>query len=447
VARGAVAVLAERPLAEPLLVPGGARLQAPETAPIPVLVMADLKQRIAGLAARFYGNPGDTVRCLGVTGTNGKTSIAHYLADLASRVGHPCGYMGTIGVGRVGALESAALTTADPVTVQRELAALVASGCTWAALEVSSHALDQDRVVAVPFRVAAFSNLSRDHLDYHGDMTRYGAAKARLFHWQSLELAVLNVDDAFGRQLRDGLNPAVRVLTYGRADGPERPDISWSTLGFDRAGAIGRWHTPWGDAELRLPVHAEFSVANAAVALAVLCDAGVPLEQVAHAAGQLDQVPGRMEHHHVVGRPLVVIDFAHTPDALEQVLRTLKPRAEGRLICVFGCGGDRDRGKRPLMAAAADRVADELWLTSDNPRSEAPDAIIADMRAGLSGRIPTHEQVDRRAAIAAAIGSAGPADLVLIAGKGHEAYQDEAGVRRPFSDRAVVADCLTGAAA
>lgn len=435
IARGVVAVLAERQVSD--------RVQAQ----VPVLVIADLKQRIPALAARFYGDPGDSLRCFGVTGTNGKTSIAHYVADLASRVGHPCGYMGTVGVGRVGALASAALTTADSVTVQRALADLVAGGSTWAALEVSSHALDQGRVAAVPFRVAAFSNLSRDHLDYHGDMLRYGAAKARLFQWPTLELAVLNVDDAFGRQLRAGLSSSVRVLTYGRADSPQSPDISWSGLRFDHAGVTGRWHTPWGDAELRLPVHAEFSVANAAVAVAVLCDAGAPLDWVASEAAHLDQVPGRMEHHHVVGRPMVVIDFAHTPDALEQVLRTLRPRTQGRLICVFGCGGDRDRGKRPLMAAAADRVADELWLTSDNPRSEAPEAIIADMRAGLSGRIPAHEQVDRCVAITAAIRGAGPGDLVLVAGKGHEDYQDIAGVRRPFSDRAVVTDCLTEAAA
>jgi len=379
-----------------------------------------------------------------VTGTNGKTSIAYYLADLATRLGLAAGYVGTIGWGRVGALETANLTTPDPVAVQRQLAALRDQGCRWAILEVSSHALAQDRVGAVPFRAAVFSNLSRDHLDYHRDMASYGAAKARLFAWPGLELAVINQDDAFGRQLAGALGADVRLLGYGREStaAGALPELSWTGLSFDSAGARGRWLTPWGEAPFRLPVHAEFSVANVAAALAVLGAAGVALELIAEASRELAQVPGRMEFFSAPGRPAVVVDFAHTPDALAKVLATLRPRTPGRLICVFGCGGDRDAGKRPLMAAAAEQIADVLWLTSDNPRSESASAIIADMRAGLTGRACAHEEPDRRAAIAGALDRASPDDLVVVAGKGHEDYQEVAGVRRPFSDRALVAELL-----
>jgi len=304
---------------------------------------------------------------------------------------------------------------------------------------VSSHALAQARVQAVPFRAAVFSNLSRDHLDYHGDMAAYGAAKARLFNWAGLELAVLNVDDPFGRQLAAGLAAGVRLLGFGA--GPAAA-VRWSGLRFDAEGVRGCWHTPWGECEFRLPVHAEFSVANVAAALAVLCADGVTLAAFTAAAADLTPVPGRMEFFTAPGRPAVVVDFAHTPDALAQVLATLRPRTRGRLICVFGCGGDRDTGKRPLMAAAAEQHADVLWLTSDNPRSERPAAIIADMRAGLAGRASVHEEPDRRAAVVGALAAASAEDLVVVAGKGHEAYQEVAGVRRPFSDRALVAALL-----
>jgi UDP-N-acetylmuramoyl-L-alanyl-D-glutamate--2,6-diaminopimelate ligase len=431
--RGAIAVLAERAISD---------------AAIPVIVVPALREQLGAIAARWYGEPGRDLRCIGVTGTNGKTSIAHYVADLAERLGRPAGYVGTIGWGRIGELETSTLTTPDPVTVQRQLAALRERGCRWAVLEASSHALEQGRIRAVPFRTAVFSNLTRDHLDYHGDMAAYGAAKRRLFAWPGLELAVVNRDDEFGRTLLDSLAPGVACVTYGResAGTSTLADVRWSDLEFDTAGATGRWRTPWGEAAFRLPVHAEFSVANVAAALAVLCADGVALNEFVTVAESLAQVPGRMEFFRASGRAPVVVDYAHTPDAIDQVLVTLRPRAHGRLFCVFGCGGDRDPGKRPLMAAAAERTADVLWLTSDNPRSEAPAAIIADMRAGLTGRACVHVDVDRRAAIAGALAAARSDDLVLVAGKGHEDYQEIAGVRRPFSDRAIVAELLRGQA-
>jgi UDP-N-acetylmuramoyl-L-alanyl-D-glutamate--2,6-diaminopimelate ligase len=428
VARGAVAVVAERPIAG---------------LGVPVLVVPALRDRRGALAARCYGHPGRRMYCIGVTGTNGKTSIAHYLADLASRLGQPAGYLGTIGWGPVGALQSARLTTEDPITVQQRLATLVEAGCRWAVLEVSSHALDQQRVVDVPFRAAVFSNLSRDHLDYHASFEDYAAAKARLFQWPGLELAVLNMDDPFGRRLANRLPAGTRRLGYGRSSGISA-DVRW-TADFASGAATGVWHTAWGEAALDLPVQTEFSVANVAAALALLCHSGIPLADVAEAARTLRQVPGRVERFTAAGRPTVVVDYAHTPDALDQVLAALRPATRGRLICVFGCGGDRDTGKRPLMAAAAERHADELWLTSDNPRSEDPLAIIRDMRGGLSGRVVAHVCPDRREAIERALAAATADDLVLVAGKGHEAYQEVAGERRRFSDRALAVELLAGA--
>jgi len=422
-ARGAVAVLAEREIAG---------------LGVPVVVVPELRRRRGELAARFYGDPSRALFCVGVTGTNGKTSIAHYLADLATACGQQAGYMGTIGWGSVGALEAARLTTEDPITIQRRLAALRENGCRWVVLEVSSHALAQGRVDAVRFDTAVFSNLSRDHLDFHASFEAYGAAKARLFSWAGLASAVINVDDPFGRRLLESLPASVVGLSYGRG----AADVSWEDLAFDGAGVRGRWRTRWGEHALVLPVHAEFSVANVAAGLGVLCSQGARLADVADAASRLQAVPGRMEFYRAPGRPDVVVDFAHTPDALDKVLATLRARTRGRLLCVFGCGGDRDPGKRPLMARAVEQHADVLWLTSDNPRSEAPERIIADMRTGLSGCRQVRECADRAEAIRRAIADARTGDTVVVAGKGHEDYQETAGRRTPFSDRTLVAQLM-----
>lgn len=417
VEHGAVAVLAERAVASP---------------GVPLLVVDDLKRQRSAIADRVFASPSRSLTCVGVTGTNGKTSIACYIAELAGMLGSPAGYMGTIGWGVPGALAVSNLTTESAITVQRRLAGFRDRGCAWAVMEVSSHALDQHRVDGVSFDYAVFSNLSRDHLDYHADFASYGRAKAHLFRFPGLAAAIINLDDAFGRQLAMEIAGTVTVLGYGESD---QADVRWSGLQFHPAGVRGRLITPWGESDFDLPLYGTFSVANAAAAVAVLCHAGNSLQDVLAVMADLSPVPGRMEFF--PGAPTMLVDYAHTPDALGKMLAALKPHLNGQLICVCGCGGDRDRGKRPLMAAAACDHADRVWLTSDNPRSENPLAIIEDMLPGVPAGMDVHVQVDRRAAIEEATAAARPEDLVVVAGKGHEDYQEIAGRRLPFDDRAI----------
>lgn len=413
VAQGAVAVLAERPVSD---------------CAVPVIVVPNLKQRRSEIAGVVLNHPSRDVHCVGITGTNGKTSVAYYLAELACATGRRCGYLGTIGWGLPGQLDAAKLTTDSAVNTQQRLRDLVDLGARWVAMEVSSHALDQDRVAALDFDAGVFTNLSRDHLDYHGSFEAYGAAKARLF--EMVPAAIINADDEFGARLIDATS-AQRVLSYGRTG-----DVRWDGLSFHDRGVSGTWHTPWGSSAFTLPLFGEIAVANLSAVLAVLCLAGESLDTVVELAAEIKPVPGRVEFFR--GAPNVVVDYAHTPDALEKVLETLRPHVSGRLICVIGCGGDRDRGKRPMMAAAAEQGADTVWLTSDNPRSEDPSAIIKDMVAGLSGTGDVRQCVDRADAINQAFAEADADDLLLVAGKGHEDYQEIGGQRLPFSDRDLV---------
>ena len=422
VERGALCVLAERPL---------------PTLSVPVVEVADLPARRGALADRFYRRPSHRLTCVGVTGTNGKTSIVHHLAGLGQGLGLPAGYLGTLGWGELGALAPSRLTTEGAVNNHKRLACLGHRGCRWAAMEVSSHALAQGRVADIDFDYAVFSNLSRDHLDYHRSLAEYGAAKRRLFEFPSLRAALINIDDDFGRALAASL-PNLEVITYGRRDA----DLCWQEVEQLDAGLRCRLYTPWGTAKVEAPVCGSFGVANLAAAIGVLTAAGQPLDAIAAAAQDLPSVPGRMEFLRRPGRPTVVVDYAHTPDALAKALAAAGGHCRGRLHCVVGCGGDRDRGKRPLMAQAAVAGADLVWLTSDNPRSEDPAAIIADMAAGLPDRSAVVEEADRAAAIAAAIDGAQAADLILVAGKGHEDYQEIEGRRLPFDDRRLVRQLL-----
>ena len=420
VARGASAICSERPV----------------VADIPNVVLRDLRVRQGEIAARYFGDPSAALTCIGVTGTNGKTSVAYQCASLLDRAA----YMGTIGWGGWGGwggrgdscrLRQSRLTTEDAVTIQRRLGALRGEGHRRVAMEVSSHALAQDRVAAVRFDIAVLTNLTRDHLDYHGTMERYAAAKRRLFEMPSLGSVVVNLDDAFGQGLAAELE--VETISYGQS---RNAAVSWSDAGFHPHGITGRWHTPWGDSRFYLPQYGEFSLYNAAATLTAACIAGKPLRETVAAMRCMAPVPGRMQRVASPNRtgPAVFIDDAHTPVALAAVLAAVRRQLGGRLICVFGCGGDRDQGKRRLMARAVEAGADSAIVTSDNPRSEDPAAIIADIVAGFEADDFHRVEADRAAAMRLAIECAGTGDVVLVAGKGHEDFQDIAGKRIPHSD-------------
>jgi len=419
IAAGAAAVLWESE---------GHTWNAGEVANLPV---ANLKEQAAGLAAAWYANPSQQLWMTGITGTNGKTSVAHWLSAAWTTLGRKTAAIGTIGNGFPGELEVASHTTPDAVSLQALLADYRDAGAGGVAMEVSSHGLDQGRVEGVAFDVAVLTNLTQDHLDYHGDMASYAAAKARLFAWPGLKWAVLNADDELGasleKQLRGG---ATQVLSYGLHAG----DVCAQRLRADRNGLRMEIVSPWGMGELVSPLLGEFNAYNLLAALGALLAGGVKLDEALAALEKVEAVPGRMQSvNGGEGEPTVIVDFAHTPDALEKVLAALKPLTQGKLVCVFGCGGGRDTTKRPLMGAVVAARADVAIVTSDNPRNEDPAHIIADILAGMP---PGQDAiVDRRAAIRAAIHAAAPEDIIVLAGKGHEPYQESNGVKVPFSDR------------
>lgn len=426
VARGAVAILSERPV------------QAPG---VPVIVAPDARRRAGRVAARLAGDPSAELGCIAVTGTNGKTSVAYFVAQLLSAVGEPAGYGGTLGWGFGERRCGSGLTTEDAVKVQRRLAWLATAGARWVALEASSHALDQDRIEAVRFDIAAFTNLTRDHLDYHGNMASYAAAKRKLFECPSLSSGVVNLDDPFGVELYESKSAALELLGVGRTPAA---DIRFGELFFGIDGTRGILETPWGRHEVQVPVYGEFAFHNFAMALAISCLAGASIAGLLTAAATLRSPPGRMEFIRVPERPVVVVDYAHTPDALQKALTAVRAHGDGRLVCVFGCGGDRDPGKRTLMAEAVERCADVAVVTNDNPRSEQPEAIAEAVCRGFSGVVPVEVELDRERAIELAAGIAGPAGVVLVAGKGHESYQEIAGERVPYSDADAVRRVLEG---
>jgi UDP-N-acetylmuramoyl-L-alanyl-D-glutamate--2,6-diaminopimelate ligase len=421
IAAGAAAVLWEA---------GG--FEWPAGLTVPQRAVPDLHRHVGTLAAHVHGQPSESLWIAGVTGTNGKTTCSHWIARCLARVGRRAAVIGTLGNGFPDALAPATHTTPDAVAMQSTLASLRDQGAQAVAMEVSSHALDQDRVDGVAFDTALFTNLTRDHLDYHGTMEAYGDAKAKLFARPELAAAVINVDDAFSASLATRIDrDRVRVLGYGIGRG----DIAAHDVGLSARGLRLEIRTPWGARTVENgQVLGAFNVSNLLGTLGVLMTAEVSLDAACDALARVAPVAGRLERLHAPGQPLVVVDYAHTPDALEQVLTTLRGVAppHGRLVCVFGCGGDRDPGKRPLMGAAATRFADLAIVTSDNPRGEAPDAIAAAVAAGAG---PNHViELDRARAIALALSWSRPDDVVLIAGKGHETTQEIAGTKHPFSD-------------
>ncbi len=407
---------------------------------IPVIPVPGLGAQISAIAGRFCGDPGAALTITGVTGTNGKTTCTQLLAQLFALLEAPAGVIGTLGAGVLGgsaALATTGLTTPDAIATQRLLADFRDRGVRRVAMEISSHSLDQQRVAAVPLHTAVFTNLSRDHLDYHGNMDAYRAAKARLFQQPGLASAVINLDDPAGAELLGALPAGVVGHGYSARGGAAA--IRAVDAQFSATGVRARMVTPWGEGALVSGLPGRFNLANLLAVIGAACAQGFALAAVLAAVPQLRAAPGRMQSVGGAEGPQVVVDYAHTPDALEQVLAALRESvAGGHLWCVFGCGGERDRGKRPDMGAIAVAGADRVVVTSDNPRGEAPDAIIAEILSGVAVNRRDHLLVipERRAAIARAIADADPADIVLLAGKGHETWQEIAGVRWPCDDAA-----------
>ncbi|GAB5479684.1 MAG: UDP-N-acetylmuramoyl-L-alanyl-D-glutamate--2,6-diaminopimelate ligase [Marinobacter nauticus] len=397
-----------------------------------IVPVVGLRARLGRIADRFFEHPSRHLRVIGVTGTNGKTSVTQYISQLLRETGTPCGLLGTLGYGMPGSIESATHTTPDVVQVNRVLNRIRNEGGRAAVMEVSSHALDQGRVDNLTMTGAVFTNLTRDHLDYHGSMEAYGEAKARLFLREELHFSVINFDDPFGRQLYGQLEGQCDRVRYSLHEAQTElwlKEFTPTASGF-RARVDGQW----GEFDLTVPLLGSFNASNVLAALATVLTLGVPVERAVSVVRELSPPPGRLERFTGSTGKHVVVDYAHTPDALANALEALRPHTRGRLICVFGCGGDRDPGKRPEMAKEAEKRADYVIVTDDNPRTEQPERIVSDISAGFTQAGRWQVIHDRAQAIAEALGMANEDDLVLIAGKGHEAYQEIRGQKLPFSD-------------
>lgn len=455
---GAIAVAWES--AQPV---HGCEIRRVDGREIPLLAVPGLGRRVGEIAERFYGLPSRQLFIVGITGTNGKTSCSQFLAQALSELGEgagqaaPCGVIGTLGSGLFGRPEPGRHTTPDPVTLHRLLADMRDSGVANVAMEVSSHGLHQGRVDGIAFDIAVFTNLSRDHLDYHEDMNAYGEAKQRLFGMPGLKSAVINADDAYGRGLLESLPTGVKAVSYGltqdAAAAAARLAGQADFVGAVQGGALQMRRdgfqlavtSPWGEGMLNSPLLGRFNASNQLAVLAVLMLMDIPMADALEALSRTRTVPGRMERFAVQGgQTQIVVDYAHTPDALRHVLGAVREHCSGELWCVFGCGGERDRGKRPLMGAAAEALADRVVLTDDNPRHEDAERIIADILSGVEDPSSVRVERDRGSAIRSAFESAGPDDIVVVAGKGHETWQQVGDERLPFSDRDYAASLLPG---
>lgn len=455
VANGAVAIAYEMTSNEELQGELGEILVRMQTMNIPLVAVRELNIKAGMIAERFYEQPSQAMHVVGITGTNGKTSCSHFLASLLSTKEIPCGVIGTLGNGRYGQLQRSTHTTPDTVSLHKLFSDMRDDGLQYVSMEVSSHGLEQGRISGVAFDTAVFTNLSRDHLDYHGDMESYARSKQMLFEQPGLRYAVINADDSFGHELLKNLPDTVQSVAYslsdeGNAEASELRNsimhlgcVQGSDLQFTQDGMSMQISSPWGDGVLQSQLFGRFNASNLLAVLATALLTGMHLSEALQGIQQLHSVPGRMQHiDSVSGQPLVVVDYAHTPDALQHVLEALRVHCAGRLWCVFGCGGDRDRGKRPLMGSIAEQLADQIVLTDDNPRSEDSVAIIEDIRGGIQETEKLHIESDRRAAIAYAIEHAGAEDIVLVAGKGHEDYQLIGTERLPFNDVEVISELL-----
>jgi UDP-N-acetylmuramyl-tripeptide synthetase len=411
---------------------------------VPQVPIEGLREKLGAIADAVYGKPSRALSIVGVTGTNGKTSCSHWIAQAAEACGRRSALVGTLGIGELDALAPSLTTTPDVCAVHETLAQFRDAGVALVAMEVSSHGLDQGRVNGVAFDTALFTNLSRDHLDYHGTMVAYGQAKARLFAWPGLRTAVINADDPFGQGLIDAARSRRQhVVSYGFSNA----DVAGTGIAMGGGGIALSVATPWGRGAVETRVVGEFNAHNLLGVLAVLLDSGIAFDAALGALSALTPPPGRMQRFGGDGKPLVIVDYAHTPDALEKALLALRPAvaSTGELICVFGCGGDRDKGKRPQMGQIAATLADRIVVTTDNPRSEDPAEIASAIVHGIRQTNARRYRVelDRGAAIRSAIAAARSADVVLIAGKGHETYQEVNDVRMPFADAEQAVNALS----
>lgn len=403
---------------------------------VTLITLPQVRAKVGLIAAKFYGYPARQLTVIGVTGTSGKTSCAHFIASALTSLGKKCGFIGTIGAGFIGELQPLLNTSPDPITLQKCLFDFLQNGAEAVAMEVSSIGLVQDRMQGIEFTIAIFTNLSRDHLDYHVDMESYGAAKKILFHWPKLKHAVINLDDQFGKKLLAELPKKLPCIAYSleNQEQTKYPIITASQIKLGLHGIKALVNSPWGSGNLKSELLGRFNVSNLLVVLSVLGILEIPFELALQTIGKLKTVAGRVQTLGGGKKPLVVIDYAHKPDALEQVLITLREHCSGKLWCVFGCGGDRDRGKRPIMGQIAERYSDHVIITNDNPRTENPEEIIKEILQGLLCPWAAEVEFDRRAAIAHAINCASANDIILIAGKGHEDYQIIGKEKTHFSD-------------
>lgn len=407
--------------------------------PIPILPIRHLTAQLGPIAARFYDYPSRYMPVVGITGTNGKTSCTHFLADSLQQLQRTCGVIGTLGNGFYGDLKPGQLTTPDAIELQQLLADFRNKQAQAVVMEVSSHRLAQQRLNGTEFSVAAFTNLTRDHLDYHGSMKAYAQAKRSFFDLPGVQQVILNADDPYAQQWLTKLAEQLPVYAYSlhkpQAIWSHIPHVSVKKFNFNQQGLQAEIDTPWGEVFIENPfLMGKFNLSNLLLVLTLLKNLHFSLAEISQVISKLKGVKGRMQAFHAAGKPLVVVDYAHTPDALQQVLRALRPHCRGELYCLFGCGGDRDQGKRPLMAEIAEREADRIILTTDNPRYEDPLKILQDIQQGFTGKKSVYREPDRQRAIAYVLATAKPTDVVLVAGKGHEAYQLIKGIKYPFDD-------------
>jgi UDP-N-acetylmuramoyl-L-alanyl-D-glutamate--2,6-diaminopimelate ligase len=407
---------------------------------VPVIAIDKLSNKVGGIADRFNHEPSKQLFVVGITGTNGKTSCSHFVAQALAEDMH-CGVIGTMGWGSIDELNTTTHTTPDVITCHSWLASMLQQGSRAVAMEVSSHALDQGRVNNIHFDCAVFTNLSHEHLDYHGTLESYAAAKAKLFEVESVKSAVINCDDEVGRKLIASLAGKLKIISYGIDFEYNKLDIFADQIEQTETGLSFFLHTPLGKVKIKNSIYGRFNVYNILATTGVLLSRDYSLAEITKRLSQLQPVDGRLSIVRVSGQPTAVIDYAHTPDALEHALKSVKQHFAGETWCVFGCGGDRDKEKRPLMGEVAERLSDHVIVTSDNPRNESPTEIIQQIVDGMKSEKQIIKE-DRREAIAYALKHAESHDIVLIAGKGHETYQQVGEMQIEFNDASVAREIL-----